>query len=160
MTAPEGPAPGRWDDLPPGPVGGLQELRAMMARGIRPPMMELMDIDLVEAEEGRVVFAATPGRSVYNPLGIAHGGFAATLLDSACGIAAHSATKTLRNCVTLELKVAYHRAMNEATGPVRAIGTVLSMGNTVAYTEGRLVDAQGRLCASATSTLMLLERSA
>lgn len=158
MTAPERPAEARWDALPPGPASGLQELQAMMARGVRPPMMELMDIDLVEAEEGRVVFAATPGRSVYNPLGIAHGGFAATLLDSACGIAAHSAMKVPRNCVTLELKVAYHRAMTEATGRVRAIGTVLSMGNSVAYTEARLVDGEGRLHASATSTLLMTDR--
>jgi len=138
---------------------GLDAIKAMIASGKRPPMMELMDIDLIEVEEGRVVFGATPGRSVYNPLGIAHGGFAATMLDTACGVVAGTATKTPQNCVTLELKISYHRAMNEHTGPVRAIGTVLSMGKRVAYTEARLIDAQDRLCASATSTLLLSDAS-
>lgn len=134
---------------------GLDAIKAMIASGKRPPMMELMDIDLLEVEEGRVVFGATPNRSVYNPLGIAHGGFAATMLDTACGVVAGTATKIPQNCVTLELKISYHRAMDENTGPVRAIGKLLSMGRRVAYTEARLVDAQDRLCASATSTLLL-----
>lgn len=138
---------------------GLDELRAMIAIGKRPPMMELLGISLLEAEAGRVVFGATPDRSVYNPQGIVHGGFAATLLDSACGIAAFSATRKPQDCVTLELKIAYHRAMNENTGPVRAIGTVMSIGKRVAHTEARLVDAQDRLCATATSTLLLSDRA-
>lgn len=137
---------------------GLEEIRAMIARGRRPPMMELLDIDLVEVDIGHVVFAATPGAAHYNPMGMVHGGFAATMLDSACGLAASSATDVPKNCVTLEIKIAYHAALSAQTGPVRAIGRLLSIGRRVAFTEARLVDANDRLCASATSTLMVSER--
>ena len=65
---------------------GLEEIEQFMAAGTRPPMMDLFDIDLLEAEEGKVVFVATPTSQTYNFMGIAHGGYAATLLDSACGI--------------------------------------------------------------------------
>jgi uncharacterized protein (TIGR00369 family) len=139
---------------------GLEEIRAMIAIGRRPPMMELLDIDLVEVDRGHVVFAATPSETLYNPMGIVHGGFAATMLDSACGLAAHSMTETVKNCVTLELKVAYHRAMDRHTGPVQAIGRIISMGSRIAHTEARLVGADGQLYASATSTLLVSERSA
>ena len=145
-------------DAPVQPATGLDEIRLMIERGIKPPMMDLLGIDLTEAEEGRVVFTATPSRRVYNPLGIAHGGFAATLLDSACGLAAKSATKDLTDCVTLELKISYHAALDENVGEVRAIGTVVSMGRRVAHTTAKIVDSDDRLYATATSTLLLAAR--
>lgn len=130
----------------------------MVAAGVRPPMLELLGISLLELEEGRVVFGATPGQSFYNPMGMVHGGFAATMLDTACGVVAGSVMKAPQNCVTLELKIAYHRAMNADTGPVRAIGTIVSLGKRVVHAEARLVDARDRLYASATSTLLLAAR--
>ena len=111
---------------------GLEEIEQFMAAGTRPPMMDLFDIDLLEAEEGKVVFVATPTSQTYNFMGIAHGGYAATLLDSACGIAANSAAQVPINCVTLELKVAYHAPLTDRVGMVRAIGQVVSMGKRVA----------------------------
>jgi uncharacterized protein (TIGR00369 family) len=137
---------------------GLDEIRAMIAAGKRPPMMELLDIDLAEVDHGHVVFTATPGALHYNPLGIVHGGFAATMLDSACGLAASSATDTPMNCVTLEIKISYHAALTARTGEVRAIGRLLSIGKRVAYTEAKLIGAEDRLYASATSTLLISER--
>ena len=141
------------------PTTGLDEIRLMTERGIKPPMMDLLGIDLTAAEEGRVVFTATPSRRVYNPLGIAHGGFAATMLDSACGLAAKSATRDLSDCVTLELKISYHAPLDESVGEVRAIGTVVSMGRRVAHTRAEILDAGDRLYASATSTLLLAARA-
>ena len=141
------------------PGTGLDEIRLMIEQGIRPPMMELLGIELTEAEEGRVVFTATPSRRVYNPLGIAHGGFAATLLDSACGLAAKSAMKHRGACVTLEIKIAYHAPLDETVGEVRAIGTAVSMGRRVGHTQARLVGADDRLYATATSTLLLSAHS-
>jgi len=138
---------------------GLDEIRLLMKTGKRLPMMELLDIDLAEVDKGLVTFSATPGRSVYNPMGIVHGGFAATILDSACGLAANSATEVPMNCITLEIKIAYHAALTEHVGEVRAIGRVLSIGKRVAYTEARLLDANERLYASASSTLLLSERA-
>ena len=77
------------DELAPG-VTGLEQLRAMIAAGGRPPIGETLDFSLVEAGDGTAVFAGTPGQHAYNPIGTVHGGYAATLLDSACGIAVHS----------------------------------------------------------------------
>ena len=139
---------------------GLEEIEQFMAAGTRPPMMDLFDIDLLEAEEGKVVFVATPTSQTYNFMGIAHGGYAATLLDSACGIAANSAAQVPINCVTLELTVAYHAPLTDRVGMVRAIGQVVSMGKRVAHTEARLIDMAGKLYASATSTLLLVDRAA
>jgi uncharacterized protein (TIGR00369 family) len=87
-----------------------------------------------------------------------HGGYAATLLDSAIGCAVHTKLSARQGYTTLELKIAYHRALTRDSGPVRAEGTVLSFGRRAAFAEGRLVDAQGRLCASATSTLLVFDR--
>jgi uncharacterized protein (TIGR00369 family) len=137
---------------------GLQQLQALMAGGNPPPIAQLMKFDLVEIAEGRAVFAGTPGKEVYNPIGSVHGGYAATLLDSACGCAVHSMLSPSQAYTTLELKIAYHRALTQESGLVRAEGKVLTFGKRVAFAEAKLVDPQGRLCASATSTLLVFER--
>lgn len=137
---------------------GIEQLRAMLARGSegQPAIGHTLGFALVEIEEGRAVFAGNPDGRTYNPLGTVHGGYAATLLDSACGIAVHSKLAEGQSYTTLELKTAYHRAMTSETGPVRAEGTVLSFGRRVAYAEAKLTDASGRLLASATSTLLVI----
>ncbi len=137
------------------PLDGLAQLQAMLASGRRPPIGETMNFDLVEIERGRAVFEGTPDRSVYNPIGSVHGGYAATLLDSACGIAVHSHLEAGQGYTTLELKVAYHRGLSDRSGRVRAAGRVVSIGRRVAFAEATLHDGEGRLCASATSTLLV-----
>jgi uncharacterized protein (TIGR00369 family) len=144
-------------DLPAG-LTGLEQLQSMLEGGRGPSIGETLGFELVEVEEGRVVFAGTPGLHVYNPIGTVHGGYAATLLDSACGCAAHSRLGPNQGYTTLELKVAYHRPMTANTGLVRAEGRVLSMGRRAAFTEASITDAQGKLYASATSTLLVFER--
>jgi uncharacterized protein (TIGR00369 family) len=139
-------------------ASGLEQLRAWLAAGRRPPIAETLKIALVEVSEGRAVFAGTPGVHAYNPLGIVHGGYAATLLDSACGCAVHASLNGEQAYTTLELKVAYHRPLRSTTGLVRAEGKVVSVGKRVAFAEGRLTDAAGQLYASATSTLLVFER--
>jgi uncharacterized protein (TIGR00369 family) len=146
------------DDKPP--LSGLEQLRAWLATGGRPPIGDSLQFDLHEAEEGRAVFRGIPGLHAYNPIGSVHGGYAATLLDSACGCAVHSMLSATRAYTTLELKVAYHRALTQSTGEIRAEGHVLSMGSRVAFAEAKLVDLQGRLYASATSTLLVFDRKA
>lgn len=140
-------------------LSGLDQLRALIKAGRRPPIGETMDFTLVEVEAGRAVFAGTPGPQVYNPLGSIHGGFAATLLDSACGCAVHSRLDAAQAYTTLELKIAYHKAMTDKTGLVRAEGTILSIGRRVAFAEAKLTDQDGKLYASATSTLLIFERT-
>jgi uncharacterized protein (TIGR00369 family) len=137
-------------------VDGLARVRALLAAGGKPPMGETLDFALVEVELGRAVFEGTPGRHVYNPMGVVHGGYAATLLDSACGIATASRLAAGETFTTLEIKVAYHKAMTENTGPVRAEAIVKNMGRRVAYADANLTDADGRLLASATSTLLVM----
>jgi uncharacterized protein (TIGR00369 family) len=141
-------------------LDGLELLRSFIANNRRPPMAETLDIRLVEVSKGRAVFTGTPGERFYNPLGVVHGGYSTTLLDSACGCAVHASLAANQTYTTLELKVAFHRAIRADTGPVRAEGTVLSIGRRVAFAEGRLVDGDGRLYASATSTLLVMERPA
>jgi uncharacterized protein (TIGR00369 family) len=140
-----------------GRLSGLEVLRALIASGRRPPIAVTLDFDLAEVEVGRAVFTGTPSKHAYNPIGVIHGGYAATLLDSACGCAVHASLSPQQAYTTLELKVAYHRALTIDTGPVRAEGKVLSIGKRVAFAEGRIVDADGRLYASATSTLLVYE---
>jgi uncharacterized protein (TIGR00369 family) len=135
---------------------GLTRVRALLAAGGRPPIGEALDFALVEVDFGRAVFEGIPGRHAYNPMGTVHGGYAATLLDSACGIATASRLAHDQNFTTLELKVAYHKPMSDRTGKVRAEGVVISMGRRVAFVEARLTDTQGTLLASATSTLLVM----
>ncbi len=138
-------------DLP-----GIEQLRLLMRTDRRPPIAETLDFDLVEVGDGIAVFAGTPGPKVYNPIGSVHGGYAATLLDSACGCAAHTKLAAGQGYTTLELKVAYHKALSAQTGLVRAEGKILSFGRRAAFAEARIVDAAGKLYASATSTLLIL----
>ncbi|QWT21493.1 PaaI family thioesterase [Bacillus sp. NP157] len=144
-------------ELGPG-LTGLEQLRKMIAMGGRAPIGETMDITLVEAGDGIAVFEGVPSLRVYNPIGMVHGGFAATLLDSACGCAVHSKLSPTQAYTTLELKTAYHKAITADTGVMRAEGRVLTIGRRVAFTEATLKDAAGKLYASATSTLLVMER--
>jgi uncharacterized protein (TIGR00369 family) len=141
-----------------GQASGLETLRSLITAGRRPPITETLDFDLIEVEEGRAVFEGTPGAHAYNPLGVVHGGYAATLLDSACGCAVHASLTARQAYTTLELKIQYHRALTTETGPVRAEGRVVTFGRRVAFAEGRLIDASGRLYAPATSTLLVFDR--
>lgn len=146
------------NDAPRPPLDGLQQLRRLMAEGGAAPIERTMGFALVEIDEGRAVFEGRPDRDVYNPIGTVHGGYAATLLDSACGCAVHSRLTSQQGYTTLELKISYHRPLHDTSGMVRAEGSVTSMGRRVAFAQARLVDALGRLCASATSTLLVFER--
>ena len=141
-----------WSEL-----SGLEQLQALIDLGKPPPMMALLDVRLTEISPGHAVFEAEPGEQVYNPQGTVHGGYAATLLDSACGCAVQSQLKPGQGYTTLELKIAYHRPMTKDTGVVRAVGSLLSFGRRAAFAEARLEGEGGRLFASATSTLMVFD---
>ena len=140
-----------------GKLSGLEMLRKMIADGRGPPIASTLQFRLDEIDKGHAVFRGTPGPHAYNPIGVVHGGYAATLLDSACGCAVHSMLEAGQGYTTLEIKVAYHRAMTSDTGEVTATGRILSIGRRVGYSEAQLTDAQGRLLASATSTCLVFE---
>ncbi|NNM66152.1 MAG: PaaI family thioesterase [Burkholderiales bacterium] len=145
------------DEIAPG-LSGLETLQALIAAGGRPPIGDSLDFTFVEAGDGWAVFAGTPGIHAYNPIGTVHGGYAATLLDSACGCAVHSRLSANQAYTTLELKVSYHRPITTDTGPLRAEGRVVSVGRRAAFAEATLKDANERIYASATSTLLVMER--
>jgi uncharacterized protein (TIGR00369 family) len=144
------------DTLAGRPLSGLDQLRALIASDAQPPIGRTLDFALVEVGDGRAVFEGTPDERTYNPLGTVHGGYAATLLDSACGIATHSKLAPGQTYTTLELKISYHRAITADTGAVRAEGLITAFGRRVAFAEAKLTDATGRLLASATSTLLVI----
>jgi uncharacterized protein (TIGR00369 family) len=121
----------------------------------RPGIGETLDIQLTEVEEGHAVLEAMPDIHLYNPIGTVHGGFAATMLDFACGYAAISSISAEHIVSTIELKIAYHKPITKETGKIRAEGKIITMGKRVAFTEARLMDVSGNLYASATSSLMI-----
>ncbi len=139
-------------------LNGLAQLRALMASGKKPGILLSLDFEFVEVELGKAVFVGQPGEHAYNPLGTVHGGYAATLLDSACGCAVHSKLTAEQAYTTLELKIAFHKAITKDSGLLRAEGSVVSIGRRAGFAEARLIDAEGRLYASATSTLLIFER--
>jgi uncharacterized protein (TIGR00369 family) len=120
-----------------------------------PPISDLLGFHLTEIEPGRAVFEGLPEFRHYNPIGTVHGGFAATLLDSALGCAIFSTLGQGDAWTTLELKLNFVRAMSKDTGPVRAEGRVIHRGRTVATSEGDLKDGAGKLYAHATTTCMI-----
>ena len=101
---------------------GISQLRALIASGRKPGILVSLNFDFVEVEPGRAAFEGKPDDHAYNPIGSVHGGYAATLLDSACGCAVHSRLSATQAYTTLELKVAYHKAITRDTGVLRAEG--------------------------------------
>ena len=139
-------------------ANGLEQLRALIASGRRPGIAESLQFDLVAVDTGFAAFEGVPGQHAYNPIGMVHGGYAATLLDSACGCAVHASLGTQQSYSTLEIKIAYHKALTDKIGRIRAEGRVISLGRRVAFAEGRLIDSDGNLYAPASSTLLVREQ--
>lgn len=137
---------------------GLDFLRRMIAAGpeAEPPISGVLDFRLTEVGEGRAVFEGEPSGRFYNPMGTVHGGWIATLLDSAAACAVHTTLQPGEAYTTLELKVSYLKALRGDTGPVRAVGTAFARGRRAGFAEARLEDASGRLLAHATTTCIVL----
>ena len=136
---------------------GIDLLQGMIdGRFPAPPIAGLMDFGLTELAPGRAVFTGRPGKQHYNPSGSVHGGFAATLLDSAMGCAVQTQMPAGGGYTTLEAKTNLVRAITSETGPLRAIGKVVHAGKRVATAEARLEDPSGKLYAHATSTCIVL----
>lgn len=137
-------------------LSGLEILRKMIA-GELPgaPIAEPLNFRLAEVEEGRAVFEGTATPSLLNPLGAVHGGWALTLIDSACGCALHAALPAGTGYTTVETKVNFTRPIAPG-GTVRCEGRVLSRGRQIATAEAYLRSAEGKLLAHGTSTLIIL----
>jgi len=139
-------------------LSGVELLRlAIEGRAPIAPIAQTVGFDLIEVEEGRVVFEALPTKAVYNPLGTVHGGWMATVLDSACGCVVHSMLSANQTYTTLELKTVFHKAL-KADIPVRAVGRIVQMGRRAAFSEADLRGLDGKLYATATSTCLVMDR--
>lgn len=137
---------------------GLDYLRAMVDGVLPPPPIAgLLQMVLVEAEPGRVVFTCLPDESAYNPIGAVHGGLVCTLLDSVAGCALHSTLPQGRGYTSIEIKVSYLKPVRASSGTLTAVGTVVKAGSRVAFTEGVVTDASGAVVATATSTLLVFD---
>lgn len=137
-------------------MGGLEIMQAMLAgRFPYPPIAETLGFFLMEAREGEAVFQGTPQVAHLNPMGTVHGGWYATLLDSAVGCAVQTMLEAGQAYTTAELSVNLVRGARLDGGPLRAIGKVLHCGKQLATAEGRIVDAGGRLYAHATTTCLV-----
>jgi uncharacterized protein (TIGR00369 family) len=135
---------------------GLELFQKMIAGELpRPPISDTLGFYLVEAEKGRVVFQGTPQHRHYNPIGSVHGGFHATLLDSCVACAIQTTLEAGQGYTTIELKINYIRALTDRVGPVRAEGRVIHAGKQIGTAEGKLVDADGKLYAHATTTCLI-----
>jgi uncharacterized protein (TIGR00369 family) len=142
-------------------LSGLEVMQRIVDGTLsQPPIGATLGFRLAEVEHGRAVFEGVPAAYHYNPIGTVHAGFASTLLDSAMGCALVTTLQAGTRWTTLELKANFTRAMTTETGPVRCTGTIVHPGRRVATTEARIEDAQGRLIAHGTSTILVLEAQA
>jgi uncharacterized protein (TIGR00369 family) len=140
-------------------LSGLEFVRGLV-NGSLPlnSMARTLGYDVVETSPGKVVVTALPNGDQLNPAGTVHGGLAATLLDSCMGLAIWSATDKGFGSTTLEFKISFVRPILPDAGPIRAEGTVLTLGRRVGTAEGRLTDKAGRLLAHGTTTCLIFER--
>lgn len=139
---------------------GLEHFRAMLeGRVSPPPMVSLLGLRLVEAEHGRVVFTGGVAETFYNGWGVAHGGFAATMLDTALTCAVNTTSDRERAFTTLELKINYIRPLTREVGELRCEGRVIHAGNRIATAEGRVTGLDGKIYAHGTTTCISIEKT-
>ena len=139
-------------------LGGLAFVQGLVD-GTLPlnSIAQTLGYDVTEAESGRVVVTLVPNDSHLNPSGTVHGGLAATLLDSAMGLAIWSTLEKGLGQTTLEFKISLIRPITSGMGVIRAEGTVLNRGRRVGTAEGRITDERGRLLAHGTTTCLIFE---
>jgi uncharacterized protein (TIGR00369 family) len=152
-----------WQDpIPTAAVGaqmaGLDYVRAIQAGELPPPPIAVvMNYSIAELEEGRAVFEGEPGEEHYNPIGVVHGGYASTILDSALGCAVHTTLPAGVAYTSQTLEVKYLRPITRDTGVVRCEAEVVHRGRKTATSEAKLVAKEsGKLLATGTSTCLII----
>ena len=137
---------------------GLEIFRKMAAGEFpQPPIAGTLDFCLAKIENGYAEFVGAPKAAYYNPLGTTHGGFIATLLDSAMACAIHSTLEAGKGSTSLEFKVNFARPIFEQTGQLTAVGKTINVGRQIATAEGKLIDKNGKLYAHATTTCFIFD---
>ena len=137
-------------------MSGLEYIQALIDGSIPPPpIVNLMNMRAVSAEVGKATFTCEPNESHYNPIGTVHGGLVCTLLDSVAGCAAQTTLPKGQAYTSLEIKVSYLRPVTAQTGTLTAVGIVTKPGRRAAFVDATVTDDQGRLIATASSTLLI-----
>jgi uncharacterized protein (TIGR00369 family) len=135
---------------------GLQQMQSLLDGAFSPPSISrTLDFMLISVAHGEAVFQGTPGPGHLNPMGSVHGGWYATLLDSALGCSVHTALPAGKGYTTLELKVNIVRALSPKVQRVRAEGRVIHLGGQTATADARLVGPDGRLYAHGSTTCLV-----
>ncbi|OUR79227.1 hypothetical protein A9Q83_05185 [Alphaproteobacteria bacterium 46_93_T64] len=138
-------------------LDGLQQLKLAFFDGAqRAPIGDTLDFGMTEMEKGKVVFTGYPAENHMNPIGTIHGGYAATLLDSALGCSIHTMLEPGERYTTVDLNVKYIRAMRPGMGAVICTGEVVHKGRRIATAEARLVGEDGKLYAHGSTTCAIL----
>ena len=138
-------------------LSGLAQLKQGMETGaFRPSIGVTLDFELIEVAEGEVKFKGHPSEKHMNPIGSVHGGYAATLLDSALGCCIHTTLAPGERYTTVDLNVKYIRAMMPGMGPVYCTGNVVHKGRRTATADATLVDESGKLLAHGSTTCIIL----
>ncbi|SFW76814.1 PaaI family thioesterase [Amycolatopsis australiensis] len=137
-------------------MSGLEYMRAIADGRIPPaPIAAHFGMRWERVEPGEVVAVAEPDESLYNPIGMVHGGVAATMLDSVIGCAVHTTLPAGVGYASVELKVSYLRAIHAGRGEIRATGRVVKEGSRIAFAEGEIRDVDGKLLATASGTCVI-----
>jgi uncharacterized protein (TIGR00369 family) len=155
----QGPGAGLADPSQTHGMSGLEVLRATL-RGELPysSMSKTLDFMLIHVSEGCAVFQGAPSEKHLNPMGTVHGGWFATLLDSALGCAIWTQMPIGKIYTTAELSVNLVRALTPQVTRVRAIGQVVHCGRKLATAEAKLVGTDGTLYAHASTTCLVLDQ--
>lgn len=122
-----------------------------------PPYIALLGMRIASIAKGQVTFAGEPTEAAYNPIGLVHGGWIASIVDSAIGTSITSTVEAGRAAVTLDLQVRYFKPLTAASGTVHCEGRVINLGRTTATGEAHLYDTHRRLHAHATSTCAIVD---
>jgi uncharacterized protein (TIGR00369 family) len=141
-------------------MAGLDYVRAIQSGEIPPPPIAVvMNFSIAELDAGRAAFIGEPGEEHYNPIGVVHGGYASTILDSALGCAVHTTCPAGVGYTSQTLEVKYLRPITRDTGAVRAEAEVIHRGRKTAVAEAKLTAVDtGKLLASGTSTCLVFEQ--
>ena len=137
-------------------MSGLELLSAVRDGALPPPpISRLFQMGVNAVEHGRVEFTCELDESAYNPIGVVHGGLVCTLLDTVVGCAVHTTLPVGTGYTSIDLNVSYLRPVHGTSGPLTAVGTVVKPGRRVAFAEGAVTDAAGKVVATATSSLLV-----
>jgi uncharacterized protein (TIGR00369 family) len=137
-------------------LSGSDFLAEMVAGRLpAPPIAALLGMRLVSAGDGEAVFSCLPDESVYNVIGMVHGGWLCTLLDSAAGCAVHTTLPAGVGYSSIEIKVSFLKAIRLGDGPIEVSGRVLRVGRQIGFAEGLARAANGDLVGQATTSVAI-----